>query len=70
MARTTGYTCTAGVRLVAAGLFREPGVIPPERIGGHEGCLDFMLARLAERRVVFERTVRSIDGVGKGGTSR
>lgn len=70
MARTTGYTCTAGVRLVAAGLFREPGVIPPERIGGRDGCLDFMLARLAERGVVFERMARSADAVAKGGTSR
>ena len=30
MARTTGYTCTAMVNLVAEGLWDEPGLAPPE----------------------------------------
>ena len=55
MARTTGYTCTAAVRLVAAGLFREVGVHPPEVVGSAPGCMDFILERLAERNVVFRR---------------
>jgi saccharopine dehydrogenase-like NADP-dependent oxidoreductase len=57
MARTTGYTCTAAVRLVAAGMFREVGVHPPETVGASPGCLEFMLDRLAERGVVFRRWV-------------
>jgi lysine 6-dehydrogenase len=34
MARTTGYTCTAVARLVAASTFRQPGICPPELWGG------------------------------------
>ena len=33
MARTTGYTCTGMVKLIARGLWTEPGVAPPEVIG-------------------------------------
>ncbi len=53
MARTTGYTCTAVVRLLAAGLWRRAGVAPPEELGARPGCCDFILERLAERGVVF-----------------
>lgn len=53
MARTTGYTCTAVVRLVAAGRFTRPGLCPPEFIGRQEGAWDFIRARLAERNVVY-----------------
>jgi saccharopine dehydrogenase-like NADP-dependent oxidoreductase len=54
MARTTGYTCTAAVRLVAAGLWRRTGVVAPEELGAQPGCCDFILERLAERGVVFQ----------------
>ncbi|MFS8637607.1 MAG: saccharopine dehydrogenase C-terminal domain-containing protein, partial [Gemmatimonadota bacterium] len=53
MARTTGYTCTAMVRLVARGMFREPGVLPPEIVGRDEACFDFIMSELAARGVVF-----------------
>ncbi len=53
MARTTGYTCTAGVRALAAGLYRTPGITPPEFLGRDEGCFDFMMEKLVERGVVF-----------------
>ncbi|RLE27192.1 MAG: saccharopine dehydrogenase [Acidobacteria bacterium] len=53
MARTTGYTCTAIVRAVATGLFRQEGVWAPEVMGRTEGCFRFILDRLAERGVVF-----------------
>ena len=52
MARTTGYTCTAGVRLLAAGRFPHRGVFPPELVPGKEaGAAEFFLSRLAERGV-------------------
>lgn len=53
MARTTGYTCTAGVRLLARGLWREPGVAPAELIGKRDDCYDFVLQQMRERGVVF-----------------
>jgi saccharopine dehydrogenase-like NADP-dependent oxidoreductase len=52
MARTTGYTCTAAVRLVAAGLFQRKGISPPEFVG-REGGWPFIRAELARRGVVF-----------------
>ncbi len=56
MARTTGYTCTAIVRAVAAGIFRQEGVWAPEVMGRTHGCFRFILDRLAERGVIFQET--------------
>ena len=51
MARTTGYTCTAAVNLLAQNLFSEKGIFPPELVGKHKECFDFVLNYLKERRV-------------------
>lgn len=51
MARTTGYTCTAAVNLIANNLFHEKGIFPPEMIGKRKDCFDFVMKYLAERRV-------------------
>src|SRR6187549_3427295 len=51
MARTTGYTCTAAVNLIAQGLFSEKGVFPPELVGKHKNCFDFILEYLKARKV-------------------
>jgi saccharopine dehydrogenase-like NADP-dependent oxidoreductase len=56
MARTTGYTCTAVARLVAAGTFRRAGICPPEYVGQAPGCADAVLADLAARGVQFTVT--------------
>jgi lysine 6-dehydrogenase len=56
MARTTGYTCTAVARLVAAGTFRRTGICPPEYVGQAPGCADAVLADLAARGVHFTVT--------------
>jgi lysine 6-dehydrogenase len=53
MARTTGYTCTAAVRLVAGGRFSRRGICPPEYLGQQEGVWDFIRAQLAERNVEY-----------------
>jgi saccharopine dehydrogenase-like NADP-dependent oxidoreductase len=52
MGRTTGYTCAAVVHLVAKGLFTEKGVFPPELVGKHAACFDFVISYLKERGVV------------------
>jgi saccharopine dehydrogenase-like NADP-dependent oxidoreductase len=62
MARTTGYTCTAAVRALAAGLYREPGLVPPEVLGRAPGVYDFIVERLAERGVRFEVRDVEIEG--------
>ena len=55
MARTTGYTCTATVNLLADNLFNEKGVFPPELIGKHKDCFDYVLNYLKDRRVMWKR---------------
>jgi len=51
MARTTGYTCTAVVRLIADGLWDTPGIAAPELIGRSTACNDFILEHLRARGV-------------------
>ena len=51
MARTTGYTCTAAVNLIAQDLFNEKGVFPPELVGKNKTCFDFVIDYLKERKV-------------------
>jgi lysine 6-dehydrogenase len=53
MARTTGYTCTAAVRLVAKGGYTRKGISPPECVGQEPGAWDFIREDLAKRGVTF-----------------
>jgi lysine 6-dehydrogenase len=55
MARTTGYTCTASVNLLAKNLFTKKGVFPPELIGDDKTCFDFVFNYLKERSVNWKR---------------
>jgi lysine 6-dehydrogenase len=56
MARTTGYTATAVVRLVLDGVYRQPGITPPESVGAVDGALDHVLAHLGDRGVRVEHS--------------
>ncbi len=55
MARTTGYTATAAANMVLEALFTEKGVFPPELVGKHEVCFNYILDYLEERGVRYER---------------
>ena len=55
MSRTTGYTCTAGVHLIAKKLFTEKGVFPPELVGKQKVCFDFVLDYLRKRGVKWNK---------------
>ena len=56
MARTTGYTCTAMVSLIAHGLWTQPGLVPPEVVGRDEKCFAAILQHLKDREVhLFHR---------------
>jgi saccharopine dehydrogenase-like NADP-dependent oxidoreductase len=61
MARTTGYTCTAMVRAVARGLWKEPGIAPLELVGRKKECFDFFMTELQLRGVVFDHTVEEVE---------
>jgi saccharopine dehydrogenase-like NADP-dependent oxidoreductase len=59
MARTTGYTATAVVRLLMSGWRPEPGIVAPERLGRDPHAMRFVLDHLGERGVrVTERVER------------
>jgi len=60
MARTTGYTATSAVRMLAKGLFDQKGICPPEFIGQIPDCVDFMLSELKERGVFYNQVVEEI----------
>jgi hypothetical protein len=44
----------------AAGLFSEPGVIPPERFGRDTACTEFILSGLRERGIVYRKSVEPL----------
>ncbi|MCC7430387.1 saccharopine dehydrogenase NADP-binding domain-containing protein [bacterium] len=54
MARTTGYTCTSAVRLLANGDFTQKGICPPEFIGKNGKCFQKMMDYLKTENIVFE----------------
>lgn len=58
MARTTGYTCTAVVNLIADGAFLRKGICPPEYIGAEKGCFEKVMNYLNQRNVNCEKQVR------------
>jgi saccharopine dehydrogenase-like NADP-dependent oxidoreductase len=57
MSRTTAYSCTAAVNLLAQNLFNEKGVFPPELVGKHRDCFDYILNYLKDRNVIYKKTV-------------
>jgi lysine 6-dehydrogenase len=54
MSRTTGFTCTGTLHLIMNGLFTEKGVFPPELVGKHEVCFQFIMNYLKERGVTYK----------------
>jgi len=58
MARTTGYTATAAANMFLEGLFTEKGVFPPELVGKHKACYDFVLGYLKERNILYKKETR------------
>ena len=57
MARTTGYTATAAVRLVAENKFTRKGISPPEYVGEDQVCFDFVVKYLEDRKVFYKKEV-------------
>ena len=65
MSRTTGYTATAAINILADKLFIEHGVFPPELIGKNEDCFNYIIDYLRERNVVYKRTDASYKPKGR-----
>ena len=66
MARTTGYACTAGVRMLAKGAFKRKGICPPEYIGQDKKACEFMLARMEEKNIIYKETIENLKGSPAG----
>jgi len=57
MARTTGYTATLALKMIAEGLYRKKGISAPEFIGQQPECVAFMLNGLKDRGIIYEEKV-------------
>jgi len=57
MARTTGYTATMALRMLAKGLYSQTGVSAPEFIGKHPECVQFLLEGLLARNIAYIETI-------------
>ncbi len=60
MARTTGYTCALVARQVAAGMWRQPGVCPPELLGRDQAIWDDLMAGYAARGIHITETIADL----------
>ncbi len=59
MARTTGYTATMALRMVADGVYDQVGISPPEFMGRQTGCVKYLLAGLKARGIEYRETIDS-----------
>jgi saccharopine dehydrogenase-like NADP-dependent oxidoreductase len=61
MARTTGYTCAAVVRLVMSGVYHDPGIRPLEYLGADKKVYRQLLKDLAEWGITLN-IAQSVEG--------
>jgi lysine 6-dehydrogenase len=61
MARTSGYTATLALRMIAQGLYDRKGITAPEFIGQRPECVQYMFRGLEDRGVVYKETAETIE---------
>lgn len=61
MARTTGYTATMAIRMIAKGLYEEKGISPPEFIGKKPECVRFLLKGLEDRGIFYKESIERLN---------
>ena len=57
MARTTGYTASATIDILAQNIFIEKGVFPPELVGSKSKVVDFLVNHLKGRGIVLKKVI-------------
>lgn len=57
MARTTGYTATMALRMIAKGLYTYKGISVPEYIGKKPECVRFILKGLKKRGINYRENM-------------
>lgn len=60
MARTTGYTATVALRMIADGVYTQKGITVPEYLGKYKECVDYLLQGLKERGVIYKEKIEAI----------
>ncbi len=60
MARTTGYTATMAVRMLARGMYDRTGICPPEYIGLESACVEFINNGLKERNIDYRESIEML----------
>jgi lysine 6-dehydrogenase len=60
MARTTGYTATVALRMIADGIYTHKGLSVPEYLGKHQECVNYLLKGLKERGVIYKEKIEEI----------
>lgn len=59
MARTTGYTATITARMLLNGMYAHKGISPPEYLGKHKECVEFLFNEFEKRNIQYKkRTTR------------
>ena len=57
MARTTGYTASATIDILAQNMFIKKGVFPPEIVGSKSKVVDYLVNHLRERDILLEKII-------------
>lgn len=60
MARTTGYTATVALNMIADKVYTRKGMSVPEFIGQQPECVKYMLQGLRQRRVIYTEKIEEI----------
>lgn len=60
MARTTGYTATLTIRMIAEGIYSVKGISPPEYLGKYQECVDYLQKGLQERGVNWRVSMENL----------
>ena len=60
MARTTGYTATVALNMIAGKVYTRKGMSVPEFIGQQHECVKYMLQGLKQRGVIYTEKIEEI----------
>jgi lysine 6-dehydrogenase len=61
MARTTAYTASVVVQLLARRAIEDKGVIPPEKLGMNEGLFEKLNSEMRKKRVLIKEEKKILD---------
>lgn len=63
MSRCTGCSCAIFARAIAAGLIKEKGVLPAEKLAGDDALYSFVMTEQRKRGIVYTESVKIVKNV-------